>query len=500
MALIVLWGFAFGSATFFGGNMQNAVVDLAVSAAKHGRLDITPYHSNSPDVALRDGAYDSGMAPGASLLALPAAEAAVLACKLIPTDLRDRVERAGRRRALSAWSIFGTPDAIEQLLTHAAMTVVFGFLGGALAFWIMGRIALGLTGDRAAARVVPVVYAFCTVMAYYHASYYTQSIGVLLILLAIDRLWVTRGGPWDWLAGGFCCGLAGAVDYPFFAYGGIVVAFSAARVALKHGLPRRLAWLGLAWLGIGFAIPLCLTMLYHQACFGGPLTTPYAYRVVAFHRHGLAGVQWPSLRRLADLLAGPEEGLLWLMPATLLFPLGAWRLLAAPDANRHVNDMNANANDDPNPDAPALAAWSPSRRRVFVLMALGLILAAGLYFTSVPWASNMASYGPRFFLVAVPFMTLLAWPHGGRGRALLAVLAASGFVVNQFGMISSVGFPSIAWDALRGRAAPPVVIRLFLGRVAFGPAKGLFLACACGLLLVALVLGIPKALASRRDA
>ena len=81
MLFIALSGFPFGK-TYFSGNMQNSVIDLTTAIVEGRTCTIDPYHQNTPDAAFRDGHYYSGMAPGASFLAVPIYFAAKAALKV----------------------------------------------------------------------------------------------------------------------------------------------------------------------------------------------------------------------------------------------------------------------------------------------------------------------------------------------------------------------------------------------------------------------------------
>lgn len=455
MIYLVLSGFLFRSATLFGGNMQNSVVDLAASIVEFGSFEIDPYHANSPDIAFRDGHYYSGMAPGASLLAVPLYAASKISLSALPESISKRIEARFNQH----------PHMARQVLTHALMTFVLGFLGGALGLWLVIRIASALTGDRTAALGTGIVYAFGTVMIYYHNSYYTQSIGVLMLLGAFYLLLVLPATPWRLLLGGFLCGFAATVDYPYFFYGGAIAALGAFRT-WRSGDRRPILFIGL-----GMAAPLIGLLAYHWACFGGPLKTPYAFRAHGnLHAGKYLGVGPLHPDRIMALFVSPHEGLLWLMPFVLLLPWNAWAML---------RDRRMNAD-----------------RRLLALAGIGIIGLATLYFVSVPWVSNMAAYGPRFLLAAMPFMAMLAYPCR---RALVIpfwILAGYSIAIHQLNM-ARLNLPLYVDGLMHHQPVQTLSIQLSQISRHFSPLAGILILLALQAALIFTVFALPDVIGER---
>jgi hypothetical protein len=255
MIFVALYGVVFWSITLFGGNMQNSVVDLTAAIVEDGRFSIDPYHTNSPDTAFKDGHYYSGMAPGASFLAIPCYIASKVAWKLTPELLAERINRYREKSVHSQYSLLRTPHAHEQVATHILMTLIFGHLAGALSLFLIVRIGQSFGADPAMALRAALAYCLATPIVYYHASYYTQSMANTFLLLAAFFFCYGERLGWRALAAGFAAGLAGSIDYPFFVYGGLLVALAVFFGGQSVTLGNRAA------LVAGCAIPLALVML-----------------------------------------------------------------------------------------------------------------------------------------------------------------------------------------------------------------------------------------------
>ncbi len=464
MLYIVLSGFLFRSATMYGGNMQNALVDLTTSVVEFGRLDINPYYFNSPDISRKDGLYYSGMAPGASFLAVPfyAAAKAVWACT--PDSILRRIEQFLERKGLATYSAKMNPYYTRQTLTSAFLSLAFGFLGGALAFWLVTRIASFLTGDPLVARRTGLIYACATVMIFYHTSFYTQSIGVLFLLLACYFAFVKPATPRFLLLAGVCCGIAGTVDYPFLVYGGVLALTVMLRLRFA---PRHAAFSLVILPALGFAVPVFLLFAYHTACFGSPLRTPYGFRVDSgLHVGANLGMRLFRPDRILSLLFHPYEGVVTLMPFLLFFPCGAWFHI-----KQYLVSRRAGVVDGPSAD-----------RFWFALAAVAIFALAFCYFVSIPWISYMTAYGPRFFLAAIPFMTLLAYPRTPRWRVLFWGLVAYSVLINQLNMVSA-NVPNFIYQKLIGHPYN-LTVTLFQIKKTFAFLPGLAILIALQLALL----------------
>ena len=174
----------------------------------------------------------------------------------------------------------------------------------------------------------------------------------------------------------------------------------------------------MAALFLCFAIPVFFAMLYHYLCFGSPFSTSYNYRFENnLHAGGFLGLGFPSLKRLYALFLTIDEGILFLFPVCLLFPFGIW----------HFFKTNVKSEDF-------------FRKKLLIWLMICLISASGLYFVCVPWKSNMASYGPRFFLCAIPFLAIFSYPYMRFLRSSFIVLLVYSIIVNHLFLVKIYPF------------------------------------------------------------
>jgi hypothetical protein len=431
IALLALWvvlqSLIYPEISFIDGNMQNSVVDLATAYVEWQRVEIGELHVNSPDVALCEGRFYSGMAPGVSWLAVPLYALARPLARHLPTRLDAWID-GQHARVLSRprpWpqTIYHTAYYKPQIVTHMLLTTLFGFVGGGLAVLMIFQLARALRLSNEAATWSAALYALGTPMLYYHASYYTQSVALLLLLVTLWLLFCGPERPWRLLAAAFCAALAGTCDYPYFAYAGLALLAGLLRSPWRR-LPRRALWMLLG----GF-LPLAGVLWYHQAAFGNWHATSYGfrYRNPYPHHSGLYGINLPSLPRLRALLLTPGEGLLPTAPGLLL---ACWGLLQV---------------------------RMQRRRPLLPILLLALTAVATLQFCSIPWPSTTAAYGPRFFLpglLALSLLAGLAWP---RWRRLGLALLVAAYLVNHLHMIGADPWECMARLRAGGALLPPTL-------------------------------------------
>ncbi|MBI4508351.1 MAG: hypothetical protein HY698_01865 [Deltaproteobacteria bacterium] len=173
---------------------------------------------------------------------------------------------------------------------------------------------------------------------------------------------------------GFLAGMSVLVDYQS------VLAASAVGVFLLVRSRKRLA--DATWALLGTLPPAAALLLYHQACFGSPWKTGYSFAADPLHKHGFLGIIGPNRAAFAQALVDPDNGLLLLMPWTLLSIVGAVAILRSREARARVG-------------AEAVTCI------VVVLAYLLFIGSLEPEFGRGGWG-----VGPRYIGVALPF---LAW-------------------------------------------------------------------------------------------
>lgn len=480
--------------THFSAPMQNSAVDLTAAIVESGTFTIDPYASNSPDVAWKNGHYYSGLAPGISFMAVPVYAVARTAVRFMPAFL----ERLTARMANRATQITGnplTPRYREMALTHFLLTLLLGGVAGAISVLLVKKICAFVIGSEAVALQIALIYALGTVMVYYTASYYTQSVATCLLLASVYFLLV-RGDSRHLLLGGLLGGVAGITDYPYILYGGLVVLF--ALVGLWRRKSGRATALGLL---AAFGLPLALAMLYHDACFGNFFETGYRNRAfVPFHaRSASLGIGLPTLDRLRALFLSADEGMLLLFPFAILAPLGVrhhLRKLRLPggwhEAGSEINGPGGHAGGGDGDTATTAA-----RRRSLVNVMALLLLISAVYFTCIPWRSDMGGYGPRFFLCGMAFLPFFSYPVHRRLQPVFLTLVVYSVLINHLNLMSLRPLHALgAW--LTSTGAETQSVRMFPPLIRLPWLKGLVVDVIYQAILVGLIFVLPARWDARR--
>lgn len=320
----LLWfSFSYFHQPWTGVN-QVSRLDLLHAVFKEGRLEITTYHQNTMDKAVKDNRYFSDKAPGAAALAAPAFGAAALGLKLAGTDLD-----SSRGWLVSSW----VGCAGSQALLGAAGGVALFFL---LRGWVSAGAGL-VTALGLSLGSLPMMYA---TTLFSHAAV-AGLLGVAVWAVGIGSgVWGLGDGEGkgagdgagggketggrgqgtgaggvgrEWLAG-FCCGWAIASEYS---------------AALVCGGLLWLAWERGGWLTVwrvawGAVPALLLIPAYHWACFGSPFTLAYGHEaVLKGMNRGLYGITFPpELGNAFEMLFSPARGIFLWTPLLGLLVVG----------------------------------------------------------------------------------------------------------------------------------------------------------------------------------
>lgn len=264
------------------------------------------------------------------------------------------------------------------LATH--LTTVFSVsLLAAVLTVLMYRFALFLGASNGRAVALALTLAFGTIVFPYATEFTAEPVAALCVFAAFYL--VARGdagGSWrPSLAAGLLAGWSVLCDYPTFVLAAVVGLYA----LWKLRDPRRL---GVFALGAGLVAMVLLA--YNQIAFGNPFFLSYqAYMLPGSERFpeqaaGFAGVTYPRLAVLWQVLGAPQRGLFFCNPVLLLaFPglFFFWRRRA----NR-----------------PELT--------VLVVSIVSFILFNAAYGKSVIYWGGGTAIGPRHMLSAVPFMVL----------------------------------------------------------------------------------------------
>jgi hypothetical protein len=410
IALTVFAINALYATTYLGNPMSKSILDLTVSLVNRGALDIDPYAGNSTDVAYypETDHYYSGMPPGLSLVCVPYYIALKPVLWLVSTPER---ERAIDNLALRATPRVGWRPSEKRLaiILLDLFICIFGFaaLAGAMAAMFHKALVVlypDLTGRQ---RLVTTwLFAFGTLWFIYSPGIYHRIFSTALcfgaFLLALMDENERPSLRWRGLLFGLALGLAIATSYEIAIVAVILMLFVQAQWNAK--------WSG-GWTLAGMGLFLALLAAYHTACFGGPLHTPYSFRIAGsivppgFHK--VVENTGPSIwdvRRIYEFLFGSRYGFFFYSPLLLL-------------------------------SIPGLASirHSPRMGRV-VLTAFGIFFWLMLFHFMMGYHGLPGEFGFRMMMPAIPFLMLLvpltyrwSWPWPVAAvAALSAVILGKG--------------------------------------------------------------------------
>ncbi|MHB8876197.1 MAG: hypothetical protein ACYC8T_21105 [Myxococcaceae bacterium] len=385
------------------------------------------------DLSVKDGLYYPSKAPLLSFAAVPVYV------------------------ALKAWD-GGNPRAVGEVAWVFWSRLFITVLPTLLMLLFLRRFLVTYLTPQVADPLVA-TYALGSLAFNYSQMFLSHQTTAVLLFFAFYALWRSGRGDWrkrGYLAAGAFAGAAVACEYTSaLAVAGLVVYaaydFLSKRDAAFRARALRLAQAaGLATLG---ALPFVIALaLYHQACFGGPLTSGYKYLndpgYQGWHMGGFLGIRYPDPRAFLLSFFSPLRGLFVTSPFLLLGLAGLGRV------------------------------WKAER----ALFWLALVQLVGhAYFTS---SFNYDSWGwaaaPRHLTGLVPFLLLpaglaLEWARRQTSPArhlLLGVaLALCGLSIALTGSIALVNYIpddlstsvfGLVWPLFSSGYLPPTTL-LFAG-------------------------------------
>lgn len=329
---------------------------LARALWDHRTVSVTPVEREFGDVmdrARRNGKSYCDKAPGSSFLLVPVYAA-------LKTVTRKPVDN----QTLLMWG-----------------SVVLGVLPTAVMLACLDVLLIMLGVALRARRVALVGYGLGSVGVPFELLFFGHQLAACLVGISLWACLRAAREHKDGLAlvGGFAAGWAVITEYPTLILVAMVVVWAVGEV-IRQGWQtgRRLAWL--LWLGVlGAVLPLGLGAAYHNAAFGGPLTTGYAFIdnpfFASIHHKGLMGVSLPTWQALGGTLFSAARGLFYFMPYLLLWPVGCVLLMLQ---RRKLDGV-----------------------MLLVIGTLYIMFAAGFGYWQGGW-----SLGPRHLVPAVPFFML----------------------------------------------------------------------------------------------
>lgn len=266
----------------------------------------------------------------------------------------------------------GPVSELEQVFWSRLFVTVLPALG---LLWLLRRV-LSAFASQALTDTLTVVYALGTMAFSYAQTFMSHQLTAVLLFATFYAAWQVERGHWrerGYLLAGALAGAVVACEYTGAL--GVVCVAAYVLAARWRQWPKLLRAVGLVVLG---ALPLLVALMaYHQAAFGGVLTSGYKYLNDANYQHwhqgGFLGIRAPDPQAFVLSLFSPLRGLFALSP----FLIGAvW-------GTRELR----------------------GDRPTFVLLVA--LLGANAYFTSsFAYDSWGWTVGPRHLTPLLPFLML----------------------------------------------------------------------------------------------
>ena len=329
---------------------KSLVLDRSFTIEKYYRLGI--------DTAFYAGHYYSGKAPCASFLAVPVYWA---------------VWRVSEGR-------YTIPDWVYLYLVRLAVVSLPGVLLALLLHGFLRRF--GVTGYLTDLLVIG--YCLGTMAFPYSTQFIGHQLAAVLLFSCFMVLlrWRRKGRKNAALlsGGGLLGGLAVAADYPAALILAIIFLFM---VFSKRRFQDTLIF------AMGCVPGAFLIMLYNYACFGDPLSFPYAHEAMPIAREvqsqGLFGIRIPRIIPFLKLLFSPWRGIFFVSPFLVLVIPGLYSLATTARRDEGLER--------------SLGIGGSNLFWLCLLTVLGYLLFNSSYGA---WSGG-AGYGPRFLVPALPF-------------------------------------------------------------------------------------------------
>ena len=338
------------SYAYFGqgaGPNQNSRFDLVRAIVEEHRLSIDSFAANTIDKAQMGDHFYCDKAPGLSLAAVP----------------------FYALYRFVAGAPANTTSFVNALywITWLTVGLATAFTGG-----LLTTLGPRFGASRVSSATAALVWGLGTPAFAYATLFVAHQWVAFLLVVSFTLLTIPepKRPSTLFVSAGFAAGFATISEFPI-AIAATILGLFAAR---KHGLRAMLLF------GAGGAPPIGLLGFYNARCFGSPFTlgysrlaTPEFQKVIS---RGFFGIALPTKTALYGVLFSEFRGLLPLSPFLVLAPIGFW------------------------------LAWKVRERRlelgVIAALSLSLLLLVSSY---LRWDGG-ASMGPRYFLPALPFVTL----------------------------------------------------------------------------------------------
>lgn len=385
----------------YGEIMSDVTLGAAVGIVDRGSQELSPHQGI--DLALIDGKYYSGLAPGATALAVPVYALFSKFISLLPSGLeikwKDRLslhaphERPREVYFLQILMIWFVMAPLFSLFMIQAFQYAKKYLSSSHSFWVI--IAMG----------------FGSLAWVYSEMYSRQGLaGLILWNTLFWHLNSTDQTKKVALVQGGLIGFCIAIEYQAALFSGLTLAYVLATSGRDHA----------KWILAGFASIVGALLLYHTWMYGSPILTPYHFRawlteVFSVQYKGeriysnnvltgyFLGLWHPTGESLWGLTFSFFKGLFFFCPIAFVGVLG------------HVFGV----------------IRFSGRERILSIYALTLFIVLLIFSASLKgeiyWSGFPFFFGPRYLVGATPLLVLGILPllrHKLRGAVIGLILVS----------------------------------------------------------------------------
>jgi hypothetical protein len=400
----------------------NSRMDMIVAVVENGTFQIDPYVQNTVDFAKVGAHYYSDKPPGAALLGIPVYEVLRLALKspFLGPLVTHLSANPAFQATLNANGTGISEDKVRIAISQVAVTYLVATLPTLLLALLLYRFLRQMKIKPGVSLFAVLAYGLLTPAFAYANNFYSHQLSSALLFaafyLAFNRQKIGQAGRL--LLIGFLIGYAVISEYQVVLIAAILFLYT------FYQLFRNGSWLKIGWVLLTGLVVMAGWMVYNTLIFGGPFNISYVYSAdwTVQHQTGFMSLTYPHLDALWGMTFSLFRGLFLLSPVLLLA-------------------------------FPGLFFWWQDKKafRAELVAVISIILAMVLFnSSSIMWWGGF-SIGPRYFLPAVPFMTLPLGYFLNRyfEKAWANILAA---VLAVLSLVSTWGM------TLAGQSFPPDTI------------------------------------------
>jgi hypothetical protein len=369
---------------FNNGSMQMSIISLTMSIAEEHSLIVDDHIFSKKDLSFHNGHYYSGLSPGLSFI-------------LVPHYL---IYGKWLSNKLPFSSAGGYSFIFSPFSTSLISAVCF-------VFFYLYLLSLGITNNIS--KALTFLCSFGTLILVYSSTLSSRVIAASLsiIIMYLSYTFKESGSKnrYTIFFIGLLLGLAVLFDYGAILYTPLF-SFYILYCNWRHNIPISGQILNILILIGGFFVSISLLLIYHYNAFGSPFLTPYHFRVIedqiGNHAEGYAGVSYPKLWPLINLLFLPSKGILFFMPIIYLSLINFYKAIKIKNAE--------------------------------MILAGCILVVYIIYNASIKLWSGDCCYGPRFLKEALPFAIILIALNYEKYEKYIVYLFYYSFMISLIGL------------------------------------------------------------------